>query len=514
MRLYFGGSEIGSHRTLLEDEGVQNVSMSYMGLRRRVKFAKPWLIADKFPSYMNIFLDSGVYTLNNAKPPVDDTAHKVEIEEIWDHYQDFVNANLDRVDLVSEFDAMHMGLDWIEEQREIFWNKIPQEKFLAIWHPVWGVPYLNEMASRYEVIGIPSTSLEGRDLRPVLNRLVAGGTRIHGVAMTKVDEMQSIRWSSVASTSWISPQRFGDTIVWTGNELKRYPMKYKEIARKRHRTLFTQMGLDAEKISADDSTEVLRLSVRSWLKYEEYVNRRHKNDRGVTTPDDLAEDETVENPEDVVDPLAEGADNSVPTEPDAEPTREVEKRTNSGAVANPRAVSLSLPVMGLQRLKEDDEDSPEVLRIRSESSRVCDTCFLAEKCPMFEEGSNCAYNIPVTLRTREQRKALHEGLLEMQTQRVMFMRFAEEAEGGYADPNLTKEMNLLNKMMADYAELEREGFSITVSGRGAAGPQAEGGMISRMFGDRAGQKVQELETGPTSADAYIIDAEIVSEEEK
>jgi hypothetical protein len=496
VRLFFGGAEIGSHRTLLDEADVRNVSMSYMGLRRRVKFARPWLIKDKFPQYVSVFLDSGAYTVN-----ADESIETAEIEEINEHYQDFVNANLDRVDMVSEFDAMAMGLDWIEEQRDTFWSTIPREKFMAIWHPVWGIPYLHEMSSRFEIIGIPSTSLEGRNLRPVLNALAVKGTRLHGVAMTKIEEMQTIRWDSVASTSWISPQRYGDTIVWTGKELKRYPKKYKASARKQHRTLFKNMGLDAEAIANDDPTEVLRLSIKSWQKFEEYVNKHHGKPGVVTPLFSNADHPEVETEEEVVDTHPETVDQTVPTTPS--PTKDVVKRREPVSV---------LPVMGLGKADEEDEDSPPVINIRSESARVCNSCFLAEKCPMYEPDSNCAYNIPVTIRTREQRKALHEGLIEMQTQRVLFMRFAEEMEGGYADPNLTKEMNLLNKMLTEFAELEREGFSISINARGGSPDAAQSGMFSRLFGKEAGQKVQEIE-GPAVLADDIIEAEVIEERE-
>lgn len=496
MRLYFGGSEIGSHRNLLDEAGVQHVSMSYMGLRRRVKFSRPWLIRDKFPSYMSVFLDSGAYTLNASE----DAVNEDEIEEIWEHYQDFVNANLDRVDMVSEFDVMSMGLDWIEEQRESFWATVPREKFMAIWHPVWGVPYLNEMASRYEIIGIPQTSLDGRNLAPVLNALSAKGTRIHGVAMTKIEEMQTIRWSSVASTSWISPQRYGDTIVWTGKELKRYPKKSKEVARKRHRTLFTQMGLNAAAIADDDPSEVLRLSIMSWQKFEEYVNK-HQRTGGVVTPlfshDARPKKEIVS---DGVDTPPEDADNSVTT---PEPTKAVARRREPVEI---------LPVMGLGKAREDEENSPTTINIRSESARVCNTCFLAEKCPGYEPDSNCLYNIPVQIRTNDQVKALRQGMIEMQTQRVLFMRMAEEIEGGYADPNLTKEINVLDRMISSYEEASREGFSMSVSVRGNGPQQAEAGLISRIFGSNAGQQAQAIEGGPVSADEYI-DVEVLSDEQ-
>lgn len=498
MRLYFGGAEINSHRLLLDEAGVQHVAMSYMGLRRRNQLKKPWRIEDQkvpFPSYMSVFLDSGAYTING-----DENVEKDEIEEINEHYQDFVNANLERVDLVSEFDAMVMGLDWIEEQRETFWSRVPREKFMAIWHPVWGIPYLHEMASQYEVIGIPSTSLEGRDLRPVLNAMAAKGTRIHGVAMTRIEEMQSIRWDSVASLSWVSPQRFGDTIVWTGKELKRYPRKYKDQARKRHRTLFTSMGLNAQAIADDDPTEVLRLSIKSWQMFEEYVNKHHRKG-GVVTP--LFSNGTP--------PEAETEESGVDTRP-SETDKEVPTPSVSKSVTRYREASQILPVMSLGKAREDEEDSPDILNIRSESARVCNTCFLSEKCPGYEPDSNCLYNIPVQIRTREQVKATRQGLMEMQTQRVLFMRMAEDIEGGYADPNLTKEITVLDKMIGAYEESEREGFSLTINARGqGSSDQAGSGMISRLFGKEAGNRAMEIEGGPVPADD-IIEAEILRDE--
>jgi hypothetical protein len=243
---------------------------------------------------------------------------------------------------------------------------------------------------------------------------------------------------------------------------------------------------------------VLRLSIMSWQKFEEYVNR-HQGKGAVVTPlfsnRPLREVETVP---DEVDPHPELGEEEVPTP------------TTSKQVAKRREPVEILPVMGLGKAKEDDEDSENVLNIRSESARVCNTCFLAEKCPGYEPDSNCLYNIPVQIRSRDQVKALRQGMLELQTQRVLFMRMAEEVEGGYADPNLTKEMSLLSKMVAEYEEAEREGFSINISGRGSGGEQASAGMFSRIFGSDTGEKMRELESGPVNADEYI-DVEVLEQ---
>lgn len=484
MRLFLAGTEIGSHRSLLADLGVKHVALSYMGLRRRVKFSKPWMLDEKFDPEAQIFLDSGAYTVNKDDAEYSD----VDLFAISQHYHHFVEQNIDRVDMVSEFDAVSLGRDWIEAQRSTFYDKLPPEKFMAVWHPEWGMEVLEDLTDRYQIVGIPATSLEGRNLTPILNGISARGTRLHGIAMTKIESMKSIRWDSVASTSWISPQHYGDTIVWTGKELKRYPKKYKETARRRHRTLFTKAGFDAAKIAADDPTEVLRLSVWSWLEFEKSINKRAMSN---SLPPE-APNEKPETGGEVVDHSPDQGGQNLPT---------VVRRDTT-----------SLPIVGIvhESRGEDEEDVP-VLKIRSDSARVCDNCFLANNCPAYDPGSNCAYNIPITVRTREQFKALRYGMLEMQAQRVMFMKFAEDREGGYADPNLSKEIGLMNKMMKEVEEMEREGFEVTFRARGSQ-QAAESGMLSRLFGRNPADQMQALET-PISADSYI-EAEVIETENR
>jgi hypothetical protein len=464
-----------------------------MGLRRRVKFAKPWLIDEKYDPEASVFLDSGAYTVNTD----DGKYSEDDLRAISLQYQEFVASNIGRVDMVSEFDAIPLGQNWIEKQREDFYNTLPADKFMVVWHPEWGLDYLNALAERYRIIGIPSTSLDGRNLAPFLNALAAKGTRLHGVAMTKIDIMQSIRWETVASTSWISPQQFGDTIVFTGRELKRYPKKYKEQARKRHRTLFNNNGFDADKIANDDPTEVLRLSVWSFQQFEEYVNKHHRTGSGVTTPFSHADPPKAETEEDEVDTPLEKEGKNLPT------------------VVTPRGTEL-LPIMAITSSKSDDDDDEEegvpLINNRSDSARVCDSCFLAERCPGYEAGSNCAYNIPITVRTREQLRALRYGMLEMQTQRVFFMRFAEDVSGGYADPNLSAELRLLDTMIKDTEHMEQEGFDVSLRIKGS-GQAAEAGMISRIFGRDTGVQVQELEAGGVLADD-IMEGQIVEEIER
>jgi hypothetical protein len=86
----------------------------------------------------------------------------------------------------------------------------------------------------------------------------------------------------------------------------------------------------------------------------------------------------------------------------------------------------------------------------------------------------------------------------------MFMRFAEEQEGGYSDPNLSSEMDRLQKMLKAKHEMESEGFSMNLQVK-ANGATGQTGMLARLFGEQASQAAQALPGGPVSADDVIED---------
>jgi len=128
---------------------------------------------------------------------------------------------------------------------------------------------------------------------------------------------------------------------------------------------------------------------------------------------------------------------------------------------------------------------------------------------MFLAGSNCAYNIPVTIRTKDQMQALQNSLIDMQTQRVMFMKMAEDLEGGYADPNLSSELDRLQKMIKIKTELEQDSFSVKFEAKGTNG---QAGIMSRLFGKEAGDSARALPQ-EISADRMIVEMDVVDVDE-
>lgn len=465
MRLYYQGSELPTYRNHIVDNGIDSSSLSYLGLRKRTKFTKPWLIKDKFPEGHHLFVDSGCSVLNNEKGEAKYTNE--ELSQIGDHYYQWVDQNIAQVELYSEFDATQLGRGYIDSRRDSV-RDLMFDKFLPIWREDDGMDGLIELAQRFGRIGIAQTTLKGRDLVPHLNRLASQGIELHGLAMTKPDIMQAVKWTSISSTSWTTPQRYGDTIIWSHNQLKRYPKSMKDQARKKERSTIITAGFDFDKVMRDDPKELLRLSLWSW---QQLVNKINKTPTGVTTPMNFRDEEFSEIEDGGVGIVAEKAPKRVPTATPRDPSQkrvipfldfdvEVEKVKN-------------------KETGEYENVERQKVKIRSESMRICDTCFLAAKCPMFEENSTCAYDIPIQVETKEQMAALMNTLVSMQSQRVLFMKMAEDAEGGYADPNLSSEIDRLGKLIEKKHNIEQEGFSLTITAK----QQGEMSMVDRIFGD-------------------------------
>jgi hypothetical protein len=314
--------------------------------------------------------------------------------------------------------------------------------------------------------------------------------------MTRMEAMRSVRWDSVGSTSWLSPSQYGDTFVWTGKELKRYPKAYKDNARRRHRTLFESHGFDPAKIAVDDTTEVLKLSIWSWTQFVDDIERRRLFDtspaQGVTTPPESGDEPFEEHPLGGVDmPAAEMG--------------------NEELGHGPRERVL-LPVLSItDEVLKDDQTEPRV-GVTSSNLMQCTGCYMKDKCPQFRPGEECAFEIPMVLTTSTQVRALRKMVLAMQGQRVAFARMIEQVEGGYPDANLSAEMRLLWKMLQDDATADKDPSSFEIKVTGTGNP----GMISRVFGGETAGRVAALEAPVPATDVLqgfgVVDVEVIEEE--
>ena len=97
-----------------------------------------------------------------------------------------------------------------------------------------------------------------------------------------------------------------------------------------------------------------------------------------------------------------------------------------------------------------------------------------------------------------------QAMIEMQASRVLFARFAEELEGQGLDPALSAEMDRLFSLIDKFKNISdtRDMVRLEVEARGSSG------VLSRLFGNRAGEAAKQLPGGgltQSQTDKFIQD---------
>ena len=482
MQIIFSGAEIGSNRTLLEGMKVESMGLNFWTLRKRgLPATKKWLISEHFDSDTKVFIESGAAQAEKAG------LSKEELTSLAIEYQEFLVDNVMYATAFMEFDSLVLGKEWVEAQRP-FYEYDP--KFWVVWHEEYGLPALKQMSETYKNVVIPNGEIESVTSLSALTRGYERqfGTRYHALACIKPDNLRQIPFATASTLSWLSPMRRGETIVWDGTKLNRYPKRMKNQARPRYKAIVEKAGLDYLGFSQDSTLEATKVAVWSYLQLEKSMDKKTPN---LHIIEGGKEGQVSDNSD---TPLLSGlmelggvlSDNS------GAEGRKVER---SGVVQRDPEEVTNLPVFGfkMKTVVDTDEEGRDVLKdvpvINNQSSslRQCNTCFVAANCPAFKPDNTCAFNLPVEVKTKDQLKALMVAMIEMQGQRVAFMRFAEEMNGGYADPNVSQEVDRLIKMVKEINDMNSDKEFIQIT----AQRQSSGGVLSAIFGDRA-QALKEL----------------------
>jgi hypothetical protein len=459
MKIIYLGAEVPSNRSILDHSNAKKVGVSYWGLvKRGLPKTKKYLLENYFKDEVEVYVYPGI--------PATAVLTDHEIEEFCADYEEFISDNLDRITLFSEVTHPSISQEFITQQRATVWHDVDEAKF--------GVVYtegdIESLATRYLNVFIAGDRAEMLEAS-CRKFATQHGTKFHLLGSIKPDKFRNSPFETTSTLAWLSPMMRGETIVWFGNQLHRYPKRMKDQARSRYKTAYEAANLDFDKILADDAVEVSRLAVWSYQQLENWADS--------TSHISTISDENLP-PENSQTTLA-NADISA-----SEPVKL--------SVRNPLEMR-TLPVLNVEvsRVIEPDSNGVDVikdvpvLRSSSGSLRQCNTCFVKDTCPAFKVDNPCAFNLPVEVKTKDQLKGLINSLLEIQGQRVAFAKFAEDLNGGYPDPNTGLEMDRFFKMLKTIKELEesKEMMRVTVERNGSAG------VLSSLFGERA-QKLTEL----------------------
>lgn len=461
MKIIYLGADVPSNRTLLESTVATNFGVSFWRVYKRgLPKTKPYLLEERFPEHAQIYVHGGLPKTENF----DDEF----LEDFFALYEDFIANNLDRITWFNELVHPDISPELIEAERLTCWAEVPPSKFQPVWSPSTGIDGLKELVATYLDIGIDGADIEGDSKLASICRssVTESGTRFHALNTAKPDNLRQVPVVSASTLSWLAPMLHGETIVWDGSRLVRYNKKMKDQARTRYKNIYEKAGLDYDLIMQDDEKEVCKLAVWSYDQLEKRMTMAENDPLLASNSDDKYGEENTENLPDLVGDRGSEM-------------RKLEGREPEDIALLPGFVSTS------KEFKEKDTEGNEVTIVRqmmsseASSMRACNSCFISAKCPAFKPGASCAYKIPVEIDTPEQLESLAKSLVEMQTQRVLFMRFAEDTSGGYADPNLSQELDRLSKLIKATAELTdtSSSFKLTVETKNQ-GP----GIIGRIFG--------------------------------
>ena len=109
--------------------------------------------------------------------------------------------------------------------------------------------------------------------------------------------------------------------------------------------------------------------------------------------------------------------------------------------------------------------------------RNCNSCYLSANCPLFEADSTCRITSTPTVQTPDDIKSLLNNLIQIQGERVLFASMSEKIQNAGINPEVSKEMETLTRIMKDAKEITSVGGGdeVTIRAKGS-------GVISRLFG--------------------------------
>lgn len=475
MKIYFGGAEKGMYASMLLSAKVSRIgiNLTHFAIPKKKVLSLP----DKF---------------NNAELLI----YTSEGDEDTGRYDSFLRSYADDLTIVigrPDYDGSWLG-----------------NKYVPIWNDGEDLERLNWLCQKNGRVAVSDKALAKHHHNRINAIAMRWNANIIGIT-SKPEYIENINWDAVLVNSWTSAVRYGETQVWTGHGLRRYPAQQKESARKRHRNDIERLGISYEQVMSDEVDAVGTLAIVSWKSYEQRVFGGYdtmQNDGMSTDDENEKSDIIITSPQTHTMQSVENGGTSIVIPPP-------EKRHESDR--------LLLPVMGVETVTsfgtqtvdeqgesiEVDPEKVNVIRYSGMLLRQCDNCYLASKCPAFKEHTECAFKLPIEIRTKDQLQAALRAMIEMQVSRVMFARFAEELEGQGLDGTLSVEMDRAFEMIEKFKSINdtRDLVRFEVEARGSSG------VLSRLFGQKAAEVANPMPyggLGPAATDAFykeVIDAE-------
>jgi hypothetical protein len=235
MKIFFGGAEKGSYRKMLVNAGVQRYALNLTHFP----------IPKKKELDLSALFNGGdiiVYTSEN--------------DEDINRFDTFVRDFADSLHMVigrPDYDGAWLG-----------------EKYYPLWNDENDLERLAWLCQKYGRAAISDKAVTGKNVARIASIATRWSAKLIGIT-SKPDLIERIQWDIVIVGSWTSAIRYGETQVWDGHGLRRYPAQQKESARRKHRADITRLGIDFDAVMDDNVSAVGTLAIASWQQWETHT---------------------------------------------------------------------------------------------------------------------------------------------------------------------------------------------------------------------------------------------------
>ena len=346
--------------------------------------------------------------------------------------------------------------------------------------PVWTGGDLSSfyaLAAQHAVVGLHEDVATDGALMPAITAYA----KREGVKLmcstSKSEALQAVQWGEVIVGGWLAAGKHHELQVWDGRTVRRYPRARKANAIEKHAGQVERLGIDVEDLRNEVAGVGLRLAVRSWAI--------------ACAPG--AQVVAIDTKRPVLGVVREDDDEIATEHPSV----------RKEAVERPR---VPLPVMSMPVIDDGlTESQAKVVKLSHKLLRSCDSCSISAMCPQYQPAASCAFEIPVTLTSKGELQALMNSMLEMQAQRVFMARMTEDLLSQGLDPVVSAELERMMRMIESVKRISEQRAEVTITAK------AEGGVLSRLFGDRVGEANRQLGAPVPSGELIesIVDAELV-----
>lgn len=453
MRIALAGAESPENLRALLKVKPPNLLMSYYYLRKQKDLGRS-VIDEAKSNGAWIMVDSGAHSFFVKFPWLDPrgdkflrgmaeevATQKAEFEGKYDHPDDAMAAALQEmdeyhdgyykwaeqfypsVDTIAELDIGPLvGDAKVEEWREGWYSRK-----LKVIHTPHG-SLANEIKEYIRLCNhdmvdfVASSGGGGKEglkrftelFNKILPTLRKTGTKIHGWALTNVDAFRKLPLYSVDSTTWLTGATFGVTFHYMPGDkkMKAYGSDNKG-ARKKFKDDCQRLGIDHAALCADKTDEVNEWNAHQW--------KMLANDMMTDTSNAYW--------------LSDEEKTSVVLQ-----AREVSGFDKQAVLRNLALI----PARPRLRVGEDP---------RLELGRVCNSCFINDRCPQYEGGAACSISFRPQIDTPADVMKFLGLLIEQEGERVNQALFVERVKGGYLDEAVSKEMDRFFKMSLQLKEL-------------------------------------------------------------